>query len=141
MKLARIIALFLITALANPFCCCLIGDTSTSDVTREQKDSELSHACCMPTQTVESEQAPSAAEHSPDDCPHRYEKETLISHSADGPDSHVVPHLSIAPFLDFGNWDQIIAVIETNRSTFGKLDSTAPRYAEAFPQTYCVYLL
>lgn len=133
MNLFRIITIALITALANPFCCCLLGDSTDSNRNVQ------THACCEAMQQTDFPKSGQSA-HTPEDCPHRYEKESQISHSSDNLDSLVIPHLYVAQIITISDWSLAPKLEEKVPAGITRAHSIHSP-TEQYPQAYCVYIL
>lgn len=135
MTLIKTVAIALITAIANPLCCCLT--LSASEVDEPIKKAE--HACCSTSNQQSEDAGDTASDHASDACPHEQEKSSQISQSVDSTDSLLKPVLTVAEFLPtivFG----YLANGE-GHSVSHQLERLLSPPSTPTAQDYCVFLL
>lgn len=131
MSAIKLTAIFLITAIINPLCCCL--DLSAEDL---ETASAAEHSCCS---TAPDPTNADAKGHTQADCPHASDKNSQISESPYSHDSGVKSQISqqaILYVLDFPQRDSARETTSRYQKNSSCLIPETP-----VPEEYCVYIL
>lgn len=131
MSFFRIVAVLIVAAIANPWCCCYAGSS-------DMEDTVSYHGCCEASKdmTSEGEQSPG---HSPENCQHMIDRDAQINHSVDSGDS--LHKLAQALILDLPTFLRPSELDLQSKSSNKEGFASVSLPDTPFAQAYCVYLL
>lgn len=127
-------AIFLITAIFNPLCCCL--NLFAADLSAQPVPAEM-HSCCSEAASGTEDQA--SSDHTQSECPHATEKHSQINET---PDSHgsLAKNLQSSQSILYV-LDVIVPTQQAETALASYADSPPSLPSSPLSKAYCVYIL